>query len=106
MYNTIIIYSTETIVLTKYISYLYLIILIHIIYIYFDPSIISCNVNYCTKNYNLYDNFKKLQLENSIIRYMIVFKQQFIKIHGKKPNDLYKRLNKRKIRVEEEDKAI
>lgn len=64
------------------------------------------NFVYLKKHYDLYRNIERLQQENVVIRHMIFSNKKFIDIQGKIPKDLYDILVKKKMRVEEEEKAI
>ena len=58
------------------------------------------------KYYDLYNNMDRRQLENVIVRNMILKDKRFDSIKGQIPENLYNRLLNRKIRVIEEDKQI
>ena len=58
------------------------------------------------KYYDLYNNMDRRQLENVVVRNMILKDKRFDSIRGHIPKDLYHRLRNRKSRVIEEDKKI
>ena len=58
------------------------------------------------KNYDLYNSIDRRQLENAMVRNMILKDKRFDSIKGKIPEDLYNRLMNRKNRVVEEEKKI
>ena len=55
------------------------------------------------KQYDLYNNMDRRQLENIVVRNMILKDKRFDSIKGKILEDLYNRLLNRKRRVIEED---
>lgn len=58
------------------------------------------------KYYDLYDYSERLNLENYVLKYMILANKKFDTIQGKNPDDLFKKLVNRKMRAQEEDKTI
>lgn len=58
------------------------------------------------KFYDSYNFIEKFDLENAIIRHMILSNIKFEDIEGQVPKDLYERSVNRKKRVIEEDKSI
>ena len=54
----------------------------------------------------MYNNMDRRQLENVVIRNMILKDKHFDTIKGQIPKDLYNRLISRKSRVVEEEKKI
>ena len=58
------------------------------------------------KYYNMYNNMDRRQLENVVVRNMILKDKHFDTIKGQIPEDLYNRLINRKSRVVEEEKKI
>ena len=58
------------------------------------------------KYYDLYNNMDRRQLENVVVRNMILKDKRFDSISGQIPKDLYNILLNRKSRVVEEDKKI
>ena len=64
-----------------------------------DNSFVQLN-----KYYSMYNNKDKRQLENVVVRNMILKDKRFDTIKGQIPEDLYNRLMNRKSRVVEEEK--
>ena len=58
------------------------------------------------KYYDLYNNMDRRQLENVVVRNMILKDKRFDSIRRQQPEDLYNRLRNGKRRVKEEDKKI
>lgn len=58
------------------------------------------------KNYESYNFSEKLNLENVVIRHIILADKNFDSIQGKIPNELFEKLVNRKKRAVEEDKSI
>lgn len=56
--------------------------------------------------YDMYENFEKLNLENVVVRHMILADNKFHDIKGKIPNGLYEKLVNRKKRAIDEDNGI
>ena len=56
------------------------------------------------KYYDLYSNMDRRQLENAMVRNMILNDKRFDSVKGKIPKDLYNRLMNRKRKVIEEEK--
>lgn len=64
------------------------------------------NFVHLNKYYDLYNNMDRRQLENVVVRNMILKDKMFDNIRGQIPKDLYNRLLNRKSKVVEEDKKI
>ena len=58
------------------------------------------------KYYDLYSNMDRRQLENVVIRNMIIKDRRFDSVRGQITKDLYNRLRNKKSRVMEEGKKI
>lgn len=55
--------------------------------------------------YDNYDNQKR-NLDITVIKYMIKFKNPLINLHGSLPEEIYERLNKSRLRVVEEENKL
>ena len=58
------------------------------------------------KYYSMYNNMDRRQLENVVVRNMILKDKRFDMIKGQIPEDLYNRLMNRKSRIVEEEKKM
>ena len=58
------------------------------------------------KYYSMYNNMDRRQLENAVVRNMILKDKRFDTIKGQIPKDLYNRLMNMKSRIVEEEKQM